>query len=451
MLKIWSLFLFLLLLTVHAAPGTSQLPKRALPIPPSQDPFYTPDAGYESKKVGTILRQRQMTTLYGFIVIPEKLKAVYQFLVRSEDALGQPNAIVTTLLVPFNADPTKLLSFQQAQDTPYVNCAPSYSLQLGAKAETYLTGQVEYLLAQAPLNEGFYVVIPDHEGPKGGFTVGLQAGQAVLNSIRGVLQSGATTGLHSDASVALWGYSGGSLGTTWGASIHPTYAPEIKLVGSSAGGVIVNISSIAQYNIGKITAGLVFSSINALANQYVELQNLLKQIVFPNKVKTFSLPQTSCLIEIVPAFLFARFTDYFTLGNSALTHPVVKNVTQRNDLLLLNRFPTTPLFLHHGVFDEILPYSDVEAFYSRLCQNGAKVQLMAGVFSEHGLEAILGAGNAWEFVKDRLNGVPAPAQCNKKTSLANILNPVGLAGLGEIIADNIKTFLFQPVGPYGFI
>jgi len=105
-------------------------------------------------------------------------------------------------------------------------------MQLGADADTILTAQIEQLLAQAGLNEGWYVVIPDHQGPKSTFVVGESAGHIVLDSIRATLRSGNITGIHEDAKVTLWGYSGGSFASGWAAQMHPTYASELKIVGA---------------------------------------------------------------------------------------------------------------------------------------------------------------------------------------------------------------------------
>lgn len=216
---------------VCGAPAIPLKP-RGLPTKPSEDPFYIAPEGFESKSPGDVLKHREMNNLFGIVVIPEKIKSVHQFLVRSEDSFGEPIAAVTTIFEPYNADPTKLLSYQAAEDAANIDCSPSYAMQLGADADTILTAQIEKLLAQAGLNEGWYVVIPDHQGPKSTFVVGESAGHIVLDSIRATLRSGNITGIHEDAKVTLWGYSGGSFASGWAAQMHPTYASELKIVGA---------------------------------------------------------------------------------------------------------------------------------------------------------------------------------------------------------------------------
>jgi hypothetical protein len=53
--------------------------------------------------------------LAAFSAFPQNIKGVYQFLYRSTDALGIATATVTTLMVPVNADPSKLVSYQTAE------------------------------------------------------------------------------------------------------------------------------------------------------------------------------------------------------------------------------------------------------------------------------------------------------------------------------------------------
>lgn len=151
-----------LFISISAAPFS----QRSSPIPPSEDPFYTPAAGYESFPIGAILNSRQITNLFGTLIIPDKIKGAYQLLVRSEDSFGNPNAIVTTVFVPIGGDPNKLLSYQVAEDSAsFQNCQPSYAMQLGAQVQSGGIGSApfEEILIQAGINQGWYVVVPDYE------------------------------------------------------------------------------------------------------------------------------------------------------------------------------------------------------------------------------------------------------------------------------------------------
>jgi len=59
------------------------------------------------------------------------------------------------------------------------------------------------------LSRGWWVNVPDFEGPLASFGAGVQEGHATLDSVRAVLSAG--LGVDMDSRYAMWGYSGGSL------------------------------------------------------------------------------------------------------------------------------------------------------------------------------------------------------------------------------------------------
>ena len=170
----------------------------AATTPPSQDPFYTPTGNWQSQKPGAILNHRKVPNTLPNVTY----SAAYQLLYRTTDALSKPIAAVTTVIVPKTPDYSKLLSYQIAYDTPDVDCSPSYTLQVGG------TNSFDNGFTYG-LDQGWVVNTADYEGPKAAFTAGILSGQATLDSIRAALASTSFTQLQSNATVAMWGYSGG--------------------------------------------------------------------------------------------------------------------------------------------------------------------------------------------------------------------------------------------------
>lgn len=440
------LFLSVFWLLICAAP-TLDLQERGIPIKPSDDPFYQPPDGYEDEPLGTILRIRKQSNAYGIIVFQAKVESVYQILVRSEDTFNQPIAVMSTLFVPYNADPSKLLSYQIAQDSSCFDCAPSYAMQLWSSPLTWVTAQIEQLLLLAAFEQGYYVVVPDHEGPKSAFIAGWLAGKAVLNSIRAALSSSSTTGLNSDAEVVIWGYSGGAHATVWGAQLHPTYAPELNLLGAAMGGIPVNVTHVALNNMGTIWSGFVFSAMNGLSNEYPELNDLIKEKVYPSKYKQFTNTNNLCLIETIPLYLFQTWDDYIEEGSDVLYNPVVQNVTDSQNLLLTGLVPDIPIFIYSSQNDEIIPIDDTDSLYELYCSKGTNVEFRKDTFSEHIIAAVSGAGLAFDFVKDRFNGVAVNPQCQTSTLPSNIFDPSGLDGLGSLVKGILLTLIGSKLGP----
>ena len=135
------------------------------PVLPSEDAFHTPPAGFQHAAPGTVLRSRDVEL--GFLGLVRQRVTATQLLYRTTDRHGEPQAGVTTVLVP--AGHTRhhvrhVVSYQCAIYAVSSRCFPSYALLRGARAVGSLA-QFEYLLMAAALAEGWVVSVPDHEGP----------------------------------------------------------------------------------------------------------------------------------------------------------------------------------------------------------------------------------------------------------------------------------------------
>ncbi|ODV81350.1 LIP-domain-containing protein [Suhomyces tanzawaensis NRRL Y-17324] len=437
-------FIFAFIQVAFAAP-LDALVARGI-VKPSDDSFYSPKDGYEKLKVGEIINWRKMTNAYGIAIVKERIDSAYQLLVRSEDSFGNPNAIVTTVLIPYNVDNTKILSYQAAVDTPNPDCAPSYALQLGSDPSTWITTQIEQVLSVAGLYEGWIVVIPDFLGPKGAFGVGLQAAHATLNSLKAVVSSNAITGASKDAQIALWGYSGGTQPSLWAAALASTYAPELNIIGAAVGGLLIDLEHVATTAMKFPFAGLVINAINGLANEYPDLLQYVKKIIYPAiETKFFSVTK-QCLIPSALSNLFTNWNQLTSLGVNVLQQPVVKNVTSLNNMLNLNAKPTIPLFFYNAKLDEIVPATDADKLFAKWCAQGVSIQYNQDLLSGHITQAIFGSGSAFTWIKDRFKG-KSQTGCKKRPTISNALNFESLLGFNNIISSALKTLFFQAVGP----
>ncbi len=99
------------------------LKPRSAPVVPDKDPFYQPPAGYEHARPGTVLRSRDVELAFlGFI--PQKFTAT-QLLYRTADFEGQPQAGVTTVVIPTERarkGPLPIISYQCAIDAVAARC-----------------------------------------------------------------------------------------------------------------------------------------------------------------------------------------------------------------------------------------------------------------------------------------------------------------------------------------
>ncbi|CCE78584.1 Piso0_000608 [Millerozyma farinosa CBS 7064] len=446
-----------LLLTWLFSIGTIIATVRAASIPvltPSQDSFYEPPPGYENTTVGTVLKIRKPPHRLRSIYFPMNVKDSWQILVRSSDAKGNPTTIASTIIEPYNADPKKLVSYQTAEDSASPDCAPSYAFLEGASMSTVVT-QLESILIQGALDQGWFVVTPDYEGPRAAFTVGLQAGHGTLDSIRGVLNSRNYTGIDKDVKIALWGYSGGSLASGWAAALQPTYAKELKphLIGVALGGFVTNITATAVSIEGSLFAGLSPAAIAGLCNEYPEIRSLISTELM--RKTSFETAFDGCLINTLLHYtlqpIFSGVNRYVKSGWKIFDNPAVQKVINANTLgVRKSQMPDIPLFVYHGVSDTIVPFKNSQQIYEKWCSAGIKsFEFAVDKTTGHISEAVIGSPAALAWLKNRFDGKKVVDGCQRTERVNNLEYPGTNSTIAEIISEAIISIFGGDIGPNG--
>lgn len=249
----------------------------AVPPPPSQDPFYTPPAGFVSSPPapGTILKSRSAPALsYMLNCEQASNSAAYQFLYSTRSSNGSAVVGVVSVVAPpagVAANSSRLLVYQPPYDSPSVDCAPSYqwALQNATNdAEPEAEINIEEGIVQVALRRGWYVAISDYETTGAQFTTGVTEGRATLDAAVAALASGATSKVSSTADIAFLGYSGGALGSEWGAELQSAYQPSLtpRIKAIVAGGITANISNVVEQVNGGSVAALIPKGLVGLAN-----------------------------------------------------------------------------------------------------------------------------------------------------------------------------------------
>ncbi|KAL5336620.1 secretory lipase-domain-containing protein [Aspergillus crustosus] len=418
------------------------------PLTPGEDPFYSPPAGWETKAPGTILRHRTPPfPVAAFGLAAVNLDASHQILYRTTDSFGDPITTVTTVLIPHNADYTKVLSYQVAQDAADPNCSPSFAIQQfsdAGEALALIMPQLEYLFMSSALNKGYVVIIPDHLGPRSAFLANHLSGQAVLDNVRAALASTSFTGISARANVVLWGYSGGSLASGFAAELQPTYAPELKLAGAALGGTVPKILPVIEHSNKGIFTGLIPAGIQGLANEYPSAQGLIRDNIRPERWAEFNKTQSLCLTGNIIEYLgddvysYVHNEDIFT--GEVATSLMAENAMGQNT-------PQIPLMIYKSANDQISPVEDTDELYNIYCANGARVEYVRDILSEHALLAITGAPDAFLWLVDRLEGVPVRNRCTRKTQLTGLADPRAILALGIDVVKFLLGVLLLPVGP----
>ncbi|KAI9649813.1 hypothetical protein NHQ30_002395 [Ciborinia camelliae] len=429
-----------------AVPIHDQLLQRAVPLAPSEDPFYVPPTGLEDCQPGSILRNRSIGPLSIGGAVPFRAKAAYQLLYRTTDSLGKASAAVTTIIVPDNANTSRLLSYQFATDSPWVNCAPSYTIQLGSDLNNEGSNGAETFLVIAALNQGWIVNLPDYESLQAVFTSGIQAGQATLDSVRASLSSGSLTSISPQAEYQMWGYSGGALASGWAAELQPSYAPELNFKGVALGGLVPNVTSVLLTVNKSLFAGLIPAGIIGLTNGYPKLKEYVDQNLIQSKASEFYKASTQCLFNVVKTYRDQDMFSYFKDGKASVQSDVAQEVLGATGQMGIYGTPNMPMFVYKAVNDQVSVIADTDALVNKFCSQGANIEYVRDGLGEHTSELITGAGDAFIFLIKRFNGLRVTRGCSIKTVLTDTLDPGAIAVFGRAISNGLLALLQVPVG-----
>lgn len=265
-----------------------------------------------------------------------------------------------------------------------------------------------------------------------------------MDNIRAALASSSFTNITSDPTIALWGYSGGSLASGFAAELHPTYAPELNIVGAALGGTVPKIRPVIDAVNKGLFVGLVPSGIQGLANEYPSIQQLIDAGLKPSRRADFNKTQNLCLSGDILEYLGQDIYDY-TNDRNIFDQPAAVEVMDAN--AMGQHVPKIPLLVYKSVGDEISPVNDTDALVETYCQGGASVEYKRDELSEHASLEITGSADGMLWLIDRMNNKPVQQGCTKSTAITGLADPKALLALGDEIVTLLKAILSGPIGP----
>lgn len=419
-------------------PPHEELQRKVRPLLPSDDPFYFPPAGYQHAVPGTVLRSRDVELAF-MGLIPQPVTAT-QLLYQTTNMYGNPEATVTTVIVPAELAPGQtcpLLSYQCAIDAMSSRCFPSYALRRRAKALGSLT-QMELLMISAALAEGWAVSVPDHEGPKGLWGSPYEPGYRVLDGIRAALNS-ERVGLSPATPIGLWGYSGGGLASAWAAEACGEYAPDLDIVGAVLGSPVGDLGHTFRRLNGTLLAGLPALVVAALQHSYPGLARVIKEHANDEGRQLLEQLTEMTTVDAVIRMAGRDMGDFLDEPlEDILSTPEVSHVF--GDTKLGSAVPTPPVLIVQAVHDYLIDVSDIDALADSYTAGGANVTYHRDLFSEHVSLHPLSAPMTLRWLTDRFAGKPLTDH-RVRTTWPTIFNPMTYAGMARlaVIAAKVIT------------
>ncbi|WP_051181706.1 lipase family protein [Nocardia vinacea] len=421
-------------------------PAASVPLPPELDPgFYHPAAELvASKAPGEIISARQVNVA-NFGLIPVNVDA-WQVSYRSNNSRDEAIPAVATVVKPRGSAPDKLVSMQIAEDSLAGYCAPSYALQQFSVSP--FVGQVvapaEWVIAQGAVQQGWAVVIPDHQGPNNAYAAGPLAGRITLDGIRAA-RNLEPMRLAPDTRIGMYGYSGGAIATGHAAELKQAYAPELNIVGTAEGGVPADLGVTLKVANNQLTSGLVLAAVNGLTREYPDFARFIDASIDPLGRTLSTVQGGLCVQYLTPLLPFLNLEGMIRVPGDPIQHPAVVDVLDKTRMG--KSVPDMPMYIWQGNPDEIIPVGQVNTLVDIYCQNpSATVQYTREHFAEHVLTEISGTAPALLWLRDRLNGVPAQQGCGTTDVGWLALDPNGIELLKATFGETFASFFGKPIG-----
>lgn len=422
--------------TATAAPAAPAVDARTeLPVTPDADPFYLAPAGFEAEAPGTVLRSREVTlALLGKI---KQKVAAYQLLYRTAGINGEPQVTATTVAVPRGATgSTPVVSFQAAIDSLNPASFPSYVLRHGAVADGQSIPQWEYLMVAAALRRGWIVSIPDHEGQNGNWGAPNEPGYTTLDGIRACLGF-APLGLSTGNAVAIFGYSGGGLATSWAAELAPRYAPELNLKGAALGSPVGDLGSTFVKLNNTLFTGLPTLIVSTLARNYPQIADVLDNHVTEKGRKLFFEDAPTWSTE--KAIRKMAYKDLAHYADRSIEEvvliPAVAEVLEQ--IRPGAHKPEVPVLVIQSTADKVISSDDVDGQVQRYRDFGTHVTYLRDRWSGHFSLHLLSAPLLLNWCANRLEGEPVPEN-HTRTVRTVMANRHAIVGLGRIIGASAR-------------
>ncbi|MFD4439912.1 lipase family protein [Nocardia sp. NPDC058519] len=245
----------------------------------------------------------------------------------------------------------------------------------------------------------------------------IEGGHAILDGARAANNLG---GVGPETPVVFWGYSQGGGATAGAAELHHSYAPELNLKGTWAGGPTADLAKILARIDGALIGGAIGFAINGLLARYPELHAAVDRVTSPAGRAMLETLSGECVGDIITKQPFLETSSLTIDGRPLLEH--LRDMPEAAPVLAELRAgsiaPPTPVLITSGLNDDTVPYNQARQLAEDWCARGATVTFRtnnlppilsgATIPNHFGPELIDGFGpdNAITYLLDRLADKP---------------------------------------------
>ncbi|MFP4453980.1 MAG: lipase family protein [Desulfobacterales bacterium] len=362
------------------------------------DSFYTEPSPLPAGVHGDLIR-----SIKAKVVIPEAPPfESWQIMYRSSDALGMPNAVTGTVMLPEAWDRGNVVVYCPATQGFGQHCAPSFQLRAGNYWENDNITAI--------LKAGYAVLISDYPGyTNGGYPSYCNAynqGHAALDMVKASRQVPYSPFSRSDK-VVTWGYDQGGQTAAWAGQLQPSYMPDLNLAGVIAGGVVADLIHVGKFLDGGPGANYLLLFLAGLYYQYPN-EVPLYELVNEGGREAFEGARDYCMFDGLKIYMHIGTKDltkeHHTIEELMTLLPRVSGIVKN---MKLGKSPiNAPVYLYHGSADPFIPMDQALDLKEAYCEMGMDVAFQVFPKAEHIVPQFQVAPYALNWMKDRFNGAP---------------------------------------------
>jgi Secretory lipase len=397
---------------------------------PQYAEFYTPPDPLPPGEPGDLIRtEPSRMVLEPSGQLGRSAATATRIMYRSTDARGNPVAVTGTYFEPDHpwpdGGPRPLISYAVTTYGQGNQCAPSRMFNQGIhySGGWDLMVNDEALFVNTMVARGFAIVLTDYEGlgtvPMHTWANRLAQGQAVLDAARAAMRLPGTS-LDPHGPVALWGYSQGGGAVASAAELAPSYAPELRVVGTYAGAPVANWKEVMPYLDGSVLVGLVGYLFNGLIGAYPEAADAIRSKLTPRGLAMLESTSRQCTFQTILDFTFRHLQFYFNEDPMQVFNE--EPLSSLLDLQRIGRYkPNAPVLIDSNRYDPIVPWTAANQLGRDWCALGADVQfhtneeppLLNKTGTNHYLTMFVDGEPAMQWLAARFNGEPSTPNCGE--------------------------------------
>jgi hypothetical protein len=349
---------------------------------------------------------------------------------RSTDSNGRPVAVTGAYIEPWaswkGTGPRPLVAVAPGTMGQGDQCAASMGLEhpVVLDGDTVSVGY-EDLSIYRLLATGAAVVVTDYAGLGATdrlhtYVNRVDSGHALLDAVRAA-RAVPGASVTRDSRVALYGYSQGGGASASAAELQPTYAPDVRLVGTYAGAPPADLTEVLKGIDGSALVGALGWSLNGFLQSDPALRPLADAHINAAGKAALNDLSTMCVGDSVFRYAFTKSTKWTVSGKSVgeivAAEPALRATLDAQRIGTMK--PAGPVRVATGVQDDIVPHAQSRRLAVDWCRKGADVTYEAVVLpnlgdkllTNHVAPLLTDQGDAISWLTDRLAGKPASSNC----------------------------------------